>query len=227
MMSEIERLLFIALLEERGYESGIEKSSGKSAFEVAYRLGIKRDIAQEILKKWWIDKGIWDYGIMIQFGWFELANLKGPYKKIYKKCLKENINFVEPILEKSEPHGFDNKEITWYDFLELRNTAKVVANKCGYPVYLVGSSLSLPIPRDIDVSVILPVRDYIKKFGNLPTKQEEFAEYLGNVFRESYEMTSELHHCLSETHHVDIKVCPDVWWKNKDKMLLAEPKKGE
>ena len=225
-MDKNEKQLFIALLEEKGYESGIEKSSGVSAFEIAAKLGIDRKTAESILWKW-IIRGIWDYGIMKQFGWFELSNLRGQYKRIYKKCLKEKRDIIEPILGKSEPHGFDNKELDWVSFLELRNAAKIVANRFGYPVYLVGSSLSKPIPRDIDVSVIMPLKDYEKMFGRLPAKQEEFAGYLGHVFLKSYNDVNELHHCLFKTHHVDVKVCPDVWWKNKDKMLLAEPKKGE
>lgn len=129
----------------------------------------------------------------------------------------------EPILGKNEPHGFDYKPITWEDFLKIRNAAQIAANNIGYPVYLVGSALSKPIPRDIDISVIIPIDKYEEMFGKLPNDMDKFESYLTNVFNTSFDIISELHVCLMSTHHLDIKVCPDTWWKEKDKMLLVEP----
>ena len=129
----------------------------------------------------------------------------------------------EPILEKNEPHAFDYTPITWSDFLKIRNAAQIAANNIDWPVYLVGSALSKPNPRDIDISIIIPSPIYQFKYGLLPERQEDFAKYLANVFYKSFEDLKELHTCLIDTHHLDIKVCPDTWWPEKDKMLLAYP----
>ena len=129
----------------------------------------------------------------------------------------------EPILGKLEPHGFDYTPITWDNFLKIRNAAKIAANNIGYPIYLVGSSLTKNIPRDIDISIIIPLNDYEKMFGVLPTKQDDMCEYLTNVWNNTFEKIEDLHFCLFETYHLDIKICPDNWWVDKDKMLLAAP----
>ena len=129
----------------------------------------------------------------------------------------------EPILGKGEPHGLDYNRITWADFLRIRDAAKIAANNIGYPVYLVGSALRKYHPRDIDISVIIPLKDYEEMFGKLPTEQYQFGSYLGNVINKTFNALQELHFCLIETHHLDIKVCPDIWWPEKDKMLLAAP----
>lgn len=129
----------------------------------------------------------------------------------------------EPILGKADPHGWDNKPITWGEFLKIRKSAQKTADAFGYPVYLVGSSLHKEIPRDIDISVIMPLKDYEKMFGKLPVNQEGYSIYLRDVFNNSFEYTKYLV-CCDIQHHFDVKVCPDTWWIKKDKMLLAEPK---
>lgn len=129
----------------------------------------------------------------------------------------------EPIFKKSEPHGFDNRPIEWKHFLKLYNAAQVSADNIGYPVYLVGSSLYKEIPRDIDVCVIIPLSEYEQMFGRLPNKQNEYANYLGNIINETFDKISELHFCLIETHHIDVKVYPDTWFTDRQKLLLATP----
>lgn len=146
------------------------------------------------------------------------------YDEIYTKYKFNNGLVLEPKLEKSDPHGFDYTPLSWSDFLKLREAARISADNIGYPVYLVGSVLRRCAPRDIDISVIIPVREYQEMFGILPTKQEDFGQYLANVINKTFDQLSELHTCLIKTHHLDIKVCPDTWWKEKDKMLLASPK---
>ena len=131
----------------------------------------------------------------------------------------------EPILGKAEPHGYDYTPISWEDFLKLRNAAKIAANNIGYPVYLVGSSLSKSLPRDIDISVIIPLKDYEKLFGKIPEKLEDIYVHMANAWNKSFNSIQDLHFCLIETHHLDIKICPDTWWKDKDKLLLASPDK--
>lgn len=127
----------------------------------------------------------------------------------------------EPILGKREPRPNAYKAITWGAFLTLRKSAQKVANKFGYPVYLVGSALHKEIPRDIDVSIIMPLDKYEAMFEKLPTKQEYYSAYLGRVIYRSFEYIQDLEFCID--YDLDIKVCPDTWWSEKDKMLLAEP----
>ncbi len=128
----------------------------------------------------------------------------------------------EPVLGKARPHDFDYKPITWGAFLKLKESAQKVADKFGYPVYLVGSALYKEIPRDIDVSIIIPLEKYEEMFKKLPEKQEYYGAYLGRVIEISFEYVKDLYFCID--YHLDIKVCPDTWWTEKPKMLLAEPK---
>jgi len=127
----------------------------------------------------------------------------------------------QPILTKCRPHAYDYKIITWSAFLELEKAAQNVANDIGYPVYIVGSTLYKEIPRDIDVSVIMPLDKYEEMFGSLPEKQEEYPKYLDKVNQISFKFTHHLNFCID--YHLDIKVCPDTWWPDKPKMILVEP----
>lgn len=127
----------------------------------------------------------------------------------------------EPVLGKRKPHGNSYKQFTWSAFLELKEAAQKTADASGFPVYLVGSVLFKEAPRDIDVSVILPSDEYEKRFKPLPTKQEYYSAYLNRVFHLSWEFTCHMHFCIE--YDLDIKVCPDTWWPDKPKMLLAYP----
>ena len=49
--------------------------------------------------------------------------------------------------------------------LSLRPWARQMAARFGYPVFLVGSSLEVPSPRDVDVRVILPDSDFESRYG--------------------------------------------------------------
>lgn len=130
----------------------------------------------------------------------------------------------EPILGKADPHGSDYTPIKWSDFLKIRKAAQTAADLIGYPVYLVGSALYKDIPRDIDISVIMPEADYITKFGPYPDDQDGWGLYLAWVHNITFDLIDSLHFCLIGTHHLDIKVCPDTWWPDKEKMLLASPR---
>ncbi len=44
--------------------------------------------------------------------------------------------------------------------------ATQIAGRFGYPVYLVGSALTLPEPRDIDVRCIVPTADFKARYGD-------------------------------------------------------------
>ncbi|MCK9308827.1 MAG: hypothetical protein M0P99_00970 [Candidatus Cloacimonetes bacterium] len=127
----------------------------------------------------------------------------------------------QPILTKCRPHAWDYKPMTWGAFLILEKEAQKVANEIGYPIYIVGSSTYKEIPRDIDLSVIMPLDKYEQMFGKLPDRQEDYPKYLDKVNQISFKFTHHLHFCID--YHLDIKVCPDTWWSEKPKMLLVEP----
>jgi hypothetical protein len=127
----------------------------------------------------------------------------------------------EPILSKAPPHGYDYKPITWGTFLKIKESAQEVADSIGYPVYLVGSCLTKELPRDIDISVIMPLDKYEEMFNKLPDNQSGYGAYLGEVIRISFDHTKHLYFCVD--YNLDIKVCPDTWWTEKPKFLIAEP----
>jgi len=132
----------------------------------------------------------------------------------------------EPVLSKREPRPDNYKPITWGAFLKLKEAAQKSANAFGYPVYLVGSALHKEVPRDIDISIILPLSEFEELFGNLPTEQKDYGWYLAHTIRKSCNQCNEiisLQFCIE--YNLDIKVCPDTWWTDKPKFLLAEPEK--
>jgi hypothetical protein len=120
----------------------------------------------------------------------------------------------EPILGKMHPRGYDYKPIVWSEFVKLRDAAQKAADKFGYPVYMVGSTLHKEIPRDIDISIIMPLDKYEEMFGKLPGKQEGYGGYLLKVHDLSFPYIKDLYFCID--YHLDIKVCPDTWWPEKD-----------
>ena len=133
----------------------------------------------------------------------------------------------EPVFTKREPRKYDYKPMTWWMFLQLREWAQGVANDMGYPVYLVGSVLYKIVPRDIDVSVIIPLADYEQKYGKLPEKQEEYSVYLRDVHNNTEHIARYFfdgEDALGGKVTFDFKICPDIWFKEKPKLLLAEPK---
>lgn len=135
----------------------------------------------------------------------------------------------EPILGKNRSHGWDYKPITWGAFLKLRKAAQATADAIGYPVYLVGSALSKELPRDIDISIIVPLEFYEKEIGGecggkWPKDIQAQYGFMYHVDQKAFKYTHHLHHCID--YHLDIKVCPDIWWTEKPKLLLAEPKRS-
>lgn len=133
----------------------------------------------------------------------------------------------EPVFTKREPRRYDYKPMTWGMFLNLMQWAEAVANDMGHPVYLVGSVLCKEIPRDIDVSVIMPLDDYEKAYGKLPEKQEEYPKYLMDVHNKTANIAKYFfdgREALGEEVEFDFKICADTWFKDKPKLLLAQPR---
>jgi predicted nucleotidyltransferase len=68
--------------------------------------------------------------------------------------------------------------MTWIRFLKIRTWAQTLADELKAPVYLVGSVLDKDIPRDIDISVIFPVKIYEERFGVLPKDKVALGEQM-------------------------------------------------
>lgn len=135
---------------------------------------------------------------------------------------------MEPKLEKHphEPHR-DYKHMTWETFLTLREWAQEMANKEGYPVYLVGSVLWKTYPRDIDVSVVIPVVAFEERFGKIPDTQDGVNNYLATnkkLGEANVPYIINVQERLRWVTRIDLKFTPDTWWNYKDRMLLAQPK---
>lgn len=128
----------------------------------------------------------------------------------------------EPILGKAGPHGYDHQFVTLEAILALKEAAQLAADSIGYPVYLVGSVLYKEIPRDIDISIIIPLKKYEEMFKPLPIKQEYYSTYLSRVITATFDYIKDLYFCID--YHLDIKVCPDTWWPEKPKFLFTSPK---
>jgi hypothetical protein len=148
----------------------------------------------------------------------------------------EGVDGMDPILGKNEPNEvWDHKPMTWSRFLKLRAWAQDIANEFQAPVYLVGSVLTKKAPRDIDVSVVFPLAVYEEKFGKI--------SYGGNELMEREKIKAAMHQAhrsperinaywtgmkaIRNKTYLDLKFCPDTWWVDRDKLLLAQPIKQD
>ena len=146
----------------------------------------------------------------------------------------------EPILGKhSALPQWDDKPMTWARFLRLRAWAQEVADQEQAPVYLVGSALTKTRPRDIDVSIILPHDRFVAQFGPIPPNAYTAAEHRDVNYMPAY--LAKLAHYLGSPPRcylqhgmraiqrrtrLDLKICPDSWWPENDRLLLAAPREG-
>ncbi|MBF6588944.1 MAG: hypothetical protein IVW57_00250 [Ktedonobacterales bacterium] len=148
----------------------------------------------------------------------------------------------EPILGKAhaEPHR-DYKTLTWARLRRLRAWARRVADHEQAPVYLVGSALTTTRPRDLDVSIILPHDRFVTQFGPIPPNATTADEHRDPHMMPAY--LDRLHHYLFVTQpywkwmiddglyigftRIDLKICPDSWWPEKDRLLLAAPRQAK
>lgn len=134
---------------------------------------------------------------------------------------------IQPKYTKHEPQPqYDYHHMTWEMFLTIKEYAQEIANKEGYPVYLVGSVLWKTYPRDIDMSLIMPLEDFESRYGKLPNDEEKLKAYLdrpeywGSFGQYRLETESRIRYAT----RIDFKIQPDVWFIGRDKILLAEPK---
>jgi hypothetical protein len=132
-----------------------------------------------------------------------------------------------PEFSKREPRPYDYQEMTWGKFIKLREWAKAASQKIGYPIYLVGSTLYKEVPRDFDVVVTIPEREFEEKFG-VPT-ESNFGEVLvkshNHYVKEYFECEEALGAATAKYGYVplDFKVYPDNWFVEEDKLLLGSP----
>lgn len=120
---------------------------------------------------------------------------------------------------------------TWTTFLIIREWAQEMSNKTGYPLYLVGSMLMKSHPRDIDISMVMPLADFEKRYGEIPRAvAEEMAKarldgYLatGKFNADAAFCSMTLQNRLFFAHRIDFKIQPDIWFTSRDRLLLAEP----
>ena len=138
----------------------------------------------------------------------------------------------EPILGKREPTNRDYRPITWDAFLALRSWAKDVAAKYGAQVYLVGSALDKTEPRDIDLAIVLPLAEFETRYGPIPPTLEYDAEgvpftsperiaYIDRLYGRVMNDRQSAHAVTGGRYTIDVKLCPDSWWPEKDRLLLA------
>lgn len=134
---------------------------------------------------------------------------------------------MEPVYDKHPVKpASEYRLMTWELFLTIREWAQEVANVEGYPIYLVGSALRKLYPRDIDVSIIMPLDEFEKVFGPIPDDKEELHKYLSHpseVFTRKIPYWGTLNERIRWVMRADVKITPDTWHTNQDKMLLAEP----
>lgn len=115
--------------------------------------------------------------------------------------------------------------MTWEMFLTVREWAQTVAQREGYPVYLVGSTLWKLDARDLDLAMLLPVADFERYYGPIPINAERLKRYVttGQFNRNASHYQLSLSQRLWYVKRVDFKIQPDTWFADRDRLLLATP----
>lgn len=128
-----------------------------------------------------------------------------------------------PVFTKRESRPYDYQEMTWEKFIRLREWAKETAPKIGYPIYLVGSTLQQVVPRDFDVVITIPAKEFEEQFGEM--NEENFGQVLVNSFKAYVKEYFDCEETLGKCGHtpLDFKVYPDNWFVDEDKLLLGKP----
>jgi hypothetical protein len=128
-----------------------------------------------------------------------------------------------PVFTKRKPRPCDYQEMTWGKFIKLREWAKTASQEIGYPIYLVGSTLEKETPRDFDMVITIPPKEFEEKFGEVTA--DNWAKLLVESYKHYIKHYFECIETLGGFGQVplDSKVYPDNWFTNHDKLLLAEP----
>lgn len=131
---------------------------------------------------------------------------------------------IAPRLGKRDARTYDYRELNFKDFILIQSLAQECANNIGFPVYLVGSAQYKHLPRDIDISIIIPHDEYVKRYY---VKSEKFisASMMELAFHKEFDKIVCLNRLVFDKYELDLKICSDAWWKRKPKTLLAKPNK--
>lgn len=132
----------------------------------------------------------------------------------------------EPVLGKHpDDSRRDYKPMTWERFLLLRAWAKYAAWHQGCTVAMVGSVLEKDLPRDIDIACIWPTAEFEKMFGPIPTDQESHDRlWQGRPYDDKrVSLWISANRAVGFVTRIDVRVCPDCWWPDKDRLVLATP----
>lgn len=83
-MKPLEEIFFRACVNEqkRKLHSSNRELSIRTIGNIFERLGFSYKQLMYYVRKW-SDRGFYDYGVILDFGWFEFDKLTGEYKRIY------------------------------------------------------------------------------------------------------------------------------------------------
>ena len=146
------------------------------------------------------------------------------------------MSITEPVFDKNQEDVRDYKELSFGDFIKIQQAAQQVADSMGFPLYLVGSAQYKHLPRDIDISLIMPSEEYIKRYTNCgPYNISECTTingiagaYIANAFYKEYNKhLKPIIRLQFDGYMLDFKICPDNWFTDKPKTILATPKEGK
>lgn len=132
----------------------------------------------------------------------------------------------DPVLTKhpADPRC-DYKPMTWERFLLLRAWAKWIAWSERCTVALVGSTLEKTVPRDIDIALIWPVTEFKARFSSLLTDEEGHNRLWKSRAYEDQRIALYIsaQKAVNYATRIDVRLCPDCWWPEKDRLILATP----
>lgn len=128
----------------------------------------------------------------------------------------------QPTFLKREPRPYDYQVMTWGKFIKLREWAKKASQRIGYPIYLVGSTLYKKVPRDFDVVIVIPEKEFEEKYGELT--EENWQGVLVKAYNHYVKEYFDCVDTLGQFGQVplDFKVYPDNWFVNEDRLLIGE-----
>ena len=142
--------------------------------------------------------------------------------------------YPEPIMGKREGTARPDSRrhyalLTWPRMLRIIRWAEWAAVEAGAPVYLVGSAARKDRPRDVDLAVVWPRAEFERLWGPLPRRQEEFSEFWR---RPAYEYGKHAFNVSAwqgagYKPYLDVHLTPDVWWEDRPRVLLGDPKAKE
>ncbi len=137
------------------------------------------------------------------------------------------MTYPSPVLGKVPTTAKDYAPIPLETMEHLLNWARWVSVEAGAPVYLVGSVLHKPQPRDIDVAIIWPLDTFERLFEPVPREDSQAKwDWFWAAERVQYgnhALKMSASHGVGYIPRIDVKCCPDVWFPDQPKLLIAHP----